>query len=193
MFFSLYFQTFWPKRLNFFGHLKKTFGLWQEKNRSASGAVSSARQSMHTSGAWSGAFIAHSLAWKNDWDPKVSDGVLQCNTMFYQGHLNKHRPFKVWKTSTKLVRAFRSSLEWKIWTSTVTIHLCQRGAALQAVGVQMQYKNVTCCPHVRRTQCYITQNLHDLLLQWIEWHLCWPTSTVIKALLSNNLFHFWRG
>jgi len=103
--------------------------------RLAHGAVRLLRQSMHTSGAWSGAFIAHSLAWKNDWDPKVSDGVLQCNTMFYQGHLNKHRPFKVWKTSTKLVRAFRSSLEWKIWTSTVTIHLCQRGAALQAVGV----------------------------------------------------------
>jgi len=34
VFFSLYFQTFWPKWLNFFQSLQKHFGLWPKKNGS---------------------------------------------------------------------------------------------------------------------------------------------------------------
>jgi len=34
VFFSLYFQTFWPKRLYFFRSFQNQFGLWPKKNRS---------------------------------------------------------------------------------------------------------------------------------------------------------------
>jgi len=36
-------------------------------------------------------------------------------------------------------------------------------------------KNLS-CQYFKRTKCCIAQNLHDLLLQWIEWDLCRPTS-----------------
>jgi len=34
VFFSLYFQTFWPKWLNFFRSFQKRFGLWPKNHRS---------------------------------------------------------------------------------------------------------------------------------------------------------------